>query len=97
MFTSLQVSVGGVFAQQGTNPGVTPNTTGLPGLGLVRDLVEGLVVGALVVALAGLVVSAVVWFVSAEAGSSTGVRRGRAGVVAWAAAAVLIAAARRLL
>lgn len=41
-----------------TNPGITPNTDGLPGLSVVQDIVGALLTWGLVAAVAALAVSA---------------------------------------
>lgn len=46
-----------VSIQASTNPGITPNTTGLPGLSVVREIVGAVTFWGLIGCVAGLAVS----------------------------------------
>ena len=75
------------------NPGVQPNTTGLPGLDAFKKIVGALLTFGLVAAVAGIAISALVWALSAHNGNSHYASRGRMGVLVCAGAAMLIGAA----
>src|SRR5437660_11044437 len=69
---------------------VTPDASGLPGTGTLMQLLGGLQFDAVLLAIAGLFVGAVVWAVSSHSNNYQGAARGRAAVVVAAAAALLI-------
>lgn len=75
------------------DPGISPNTTGLPGLNEARKIVGALLTFGIVAAVAGVAISAVVWALSAHNGNSHYASRGKAGVLIAAAAALLIGGA----
>jgi hypothetical protein len=78
------------------NPGITSNTTGLPGLGQLRTIVGAMLTFGLVVCVAALVASAVVWGFGANSGNPHLAGRGKSGVVVAAGAALLIGAANAI-
>jgi hypothetical protein len=75
------------------DPGVKPNGHGLPGMGLAREIVGGLLTFGLIAAVAGLVLSAMLWALSAHHGNVHYASRGRVGVVVSAGAALLMGGA----
>jgi hypothetical protein len=75
------------------DPGVTPNTNGLPGMEAARKIVGALLTFGLIGSVAGVAVSALVWALSAHNGNSHYASRGKMGVVIAAAAAMLIGGA----
>jgi hypothetical protein len=75
------------------DPGVSPNTNGLPGLDEVRKLVGALLTVGLIAAVAGIVLSAIVWALSSHNGNSHYASRGKTGVLIAAAAAMLVGGA----
>ena len=79
------------------NPGISPNGSGLPGLGEVRKIVGALLTWGLVACVAGLVISAMVWAVSSNAGNYHGTSKGKTGVLVCAAAAMLIGGANAII
>ena len=79
------------------NPGISPNGNGLPGLGEVRKIVGALLTWGLVACVAGLVISAMVWAVSSNAGNYHGTSKGKTGVLVSAAAAILIGGANAII
>ena len=79
------------------NPGISPNGNGLPGLGEVRKVVGALLTWGLVACVAGLVISAMVWAVSSNAGNYHGTSKGKTGVLVSAAAAILIGGANAII
>jgi hypothetical protein len=79
-----------------TNPGVRPNTDGLPGLPQLRDVVGATLTFGLVACVAAVAVSAATWGFGANSGNPHLAGRGKTGVVVSAVAAVLIGAANAL-
>lgn len=75
------------------DPGVRPNHSGLPGMGLAREIVGALLTFGLIASVAGLAISAMVWALSAHNGNSHYATKGRMGVLVAAAAALLIGGA----
>lgn len=75
------------------DPGVSPNSTGLPGLELAKKIVGALLTFGLIAAVAGVAISALVWALSAHNGNSHYASRGKTGVLVAAGAAILIGGA----
>jgi hypothetical protein len=75
------------------DPGVSPNTNGLPGMDEAKKIVGALLTFGLIAAVGGVAISAVVWALSAHNGNSHYASRGKMGVVVAAAAALLIGGA----
>jgi hypothetical protein len=75
------------------DPGVRPNTTGLPGLDAAKQIVGALLTFGLIAAVAGIAISALVWALSSHGGNSHYASRGRTGVLVCAGAAMLIGGA----
>jgi hypothetical protein len=75
------------------DPGVSPNTSGLPGLDLAKKIVGALLTFGLIASVAGLAISALVWALSAHNGNSHYASRGKMGVLVAAGAAILIGGA----
>ena len=75
------------------DPGVKPNTNGLPGMELAKKVVGALLTFGLIASVAGVAISALVWALSAHNGNSHFASRGKMGVVVAAAAAILIGGA----
>jgi hypothetical protein len=68
---------------------VTPNSTGLPGISELENIVGALLTVGLVASLAGLVLSAIVWAVGNHSANPGLAGRGKTGVlVAFVAAAL---------
>jgi hypothetical protein len=68
---------------------VQPNTSGLPGIAELQHIVGALLTLGLVAALAGLLISAIVWAVGSHSANPMLAGRGRTGVlVAFVAAAL---------
>jgi hypothetical protein len=78
------------------NPGVTSNTSGLPGLEALRKIVGALLTFGLVSCVAALVASAVVWGFASNSGNPHLAGRGKTGVLIAAAAALLIGGANAI-
>lgn len=69
---------------------IAPNPNGLPGGAALSSLVGGLEYFGVILALAGLVISAIVWGVSGHSANPSGQARGRTGVLVSLAAALVI-------
>jgi hypothetical protein len=78
------------------DPGVRPNTDGLPGLEQLLRLVGASLTFGLVACVAAVAVSAATWAFGANSGNPHLAGRGKTGVVVSAGAALLIGAANAL-
>ena len=78
------------------DPGVSSNTTGLPGLEQLREIVGAMLTFGLVACVAALVVAAVVWGFGSNSGNPHLAGRGKTGVMVAAGAALLIGAANAI-
>lgn len=78
------------------DPGVRPNTTGLPGLPAVKEIVGAMLTFGLVACVAALVAAAVVWGLASTSGNPHLAGRGKTGVLVAAGAAMLIGAANAI-
>jgi Family of unknown function (DUF6112) len=68
---------------------VSPNTTGLPGIAELQNIVGALLTIGLIASLAGLAVSAAIWAVGSHSANPVLAGRGKSGVlVAFVAAAL---------
>jgi hypothetical protein len=65
---------------------ISPNTTGLPGISELQQIVGALLTFGLIAAVAGLVLSAMVWAVASHSGNVHLVGRAKSGVLVSAAA-----------
>lgn len=74
-------------------PTVTPDAGGLPGSAVLERLAGGLEFWALLAAIAGMVISGVVWALGSQGQNYVYSSRGRAGTVTCALAALLVGAA----
>lgn len=72
---------------------ISPNTNGLPGISELETIVGGLLTIGLVAAIAGLIVSAIVWALGHHSGNPNHASKGKTGVLASFAAALLIGGA----
>lgn len=75
---------------------VTPNTTGLPGIGAIKDIVGGLLTLGLVAAVAGVALASIFWAIGSHSSNPHMAGRGKTGVLVALAAAMLIGAANTL-
>lgn len=72
---------------------ISPNTTGLPGITELQHIVGALLTLGLIAALAGLVLSAIVWAVGNHSSNPVLAGRGKTGVLVAFVAAALIGGA----
>ena len=84
------------FAQL-QDPGVSPNSSGLPGLPALREIVGALQTFSLVVCVAAFVISAVAWAMGSLGSNSHYAGRGKLGCLVAAGAAILIASANPII
>ena len=75
---------------------VSPNTTGLPGIGTLSNMVGALLTVGLIACLAGLVLAAIVWAIGSHSSNPHLAGRGKSGVLVAFVAAVLIGGANVL-
>lgn len=75
---------------------VSPNTTGLPGLDAIEEIVGALLTFGLVAAVAGIAISAIAWAVGSHSSNPHVAGRGKTGVLVSLASAMLIGAANTL-
>lgn len=79
------------------NPGVSPNQNGLPGLGVLKQIVGALLTWGLVACVAGLVVSVIVWALGHHGGNYAHASNGKTGVLVSAGGALLIGGANAII
>lgn len=77
-------------------PPINPNTDGLPGVGEAEHIVGALLTFGVIAAVAGLVVSAIVWAVGGNSSNPHMAHRGKSGVLIALVAALLIGGANIL-
>jgi hypothetical protein len=75
---------------------VRPNTTGLPGISALTDMVGALLTFGLIAAVAGVALSAITWAIGSNSSNPHIAGRGKNGVLIAGAAAMLIGAANTL-
>jgi hypothetical protein len=75
------------------DPGITPNHTGLPGLGTSSSIVGALVSYGLIACVAAIIISAVVWAISHHNGNGRYSDGGKTGVLVSCGGALLIGGA----
>ena len=78
------------------DPGITPNSTGLPGLAVVQQIVGALLTWGLIACVAGLVVSVIVWALAHQQGNYSYASSGKTGVIVAAGGALLIGGANAI-
>ena len=72
---------------------ISPNTSGLPGISELQTIVGALLTVGLIAAVAGLIISAIVWAVGHHSSNPNHVSKGKSGVIASLIAALLIGGA----
>ena len=78
------------------DPGVSPNSGGLPGLPVVKQIVGALLTWGLVACVAGLVVSVILWALGHHGGNYSHTSTGKTGVLVSAGGALLIGGANAI-
>lgn len=79
------------------DPGVKPNTNGLPGLSVLQQMVGALLTWGLLACLAGLVISVMTWALAHHQGNYSQVSSGKTGVLVSAGGALLIGGANAII
>ena len=79
------------------DPGVKPNSNGLPGLGVLQQMVGALLTWGLLACLAGLVTSVMMWALAHHQGNYSQVSSGKTGVLVSAGGALLIGGANAII
>ncbi len=75
---------------------VSPNSTGLPGISSLNNIVGALLTVGLIACVAGLVIAAIVWAIGSHSSNPTLAGRGKTGVLVALVAAILIGGANVL-
>lgn len=75
---------------------VTPNSTGLPGISSLSNIVGALLTVGLTACVAGLVIAAIVWAIGTHSSNPYLAGRGKSGVLVAFVAAILIGGANVL-
>jgi hypothetical protein len=78
------------------DPGITPNSDGLPGLAVLRQIVGALLTWGLVACVAGMVISVIVWALGHHHGNYAHASSGKTGVLISAGGALLIGGANAI-
>ena len=76
---------------------ITPNTSGLPGISELQDIVGALLTIGLIAALAGLAISAIVWAIGNHSANPVLAGRGKTGVLVSFVSAALVGGAVALI
>jgi hypothetical protein len=79
------------------DPGITPNSDGLPGLSVVKTMVGALLTWGLVACVAGLVLAVIVWAVAHHQGNYSNAASGKTGVLVAICGAILIGGANAII
>jgi len=78
------------------DPGVTPNSNGLPGLPVLQQIVGALLTWGLLACVAGLVVSIIIWALGHHQGNYMHTTSAKTGVLVSAGGALLIGGANAI-
>ena len=78
------------------DPGIKPNSSGLPGLAVMRTIVGALLTWGLLACVAGLVVSVIMWALAHHQGNYSQVSSGKTGVLVSAGGAMLVGGANAI-
>jgi hypothetical protein len=76
---------------------IRPNSSGLPGIAALSEIVGALLTFGLVASVAGVALSAITWAIGSNSSNPHLAGRGKTGVIVAAAAAMLIGAANTLI
>ena len=75
---------------------ISPNTTGLPGISALQNIVGALLTVGLIACLGSLVMAAIVWAVGYHSANPSLAGRGKSGVMVAVVASVLVGGANVL-
>jgi hypothetical protein len=79
------------------DPGVSPNSHGLPGLAVLQQIVGALLTWGLLACVAGLVVSVIIWALGHHNGNYMHTTSGKTGVLVSSGGALLIGGANAII
>lgn len=79
------------------DPGVTPNSNGLPGLSALKQMVGALVTFSLVICVGALVISAAAWALGSYGGNAHYAGKGKVGCLISAGAGIVIGSANAII
>ncbi|GAB2615173.1 DUF6112 family protein [Kribbella endophytica] len=86
-----------VIKMANQDPGVTPNSNGLPGLPALRQMAGALVTFGLVICVAAFVISAAVWAMGSFGNNAHHAGKGKIGCLVAAGTAILISSANTII
>lgn len=89
----MHVLMSSIIRVVAADPGVSPNSNGVPGIGTAKEIVGGLLTFGLIASVGGLVISAATWALASHGGNYSGTHRGKQGVLVCLGAALLIGGA----
>lgn len=78
------------------DPGISPNSDGLPGLTVVKSMVGALLTWGLVACVAGLAISVIVWAIAHNQGNYSHASSAKTGVLVAVGGAILIGGANAI-
>lgn len=78
------------------DPGITPNSDGLPGLAVTRQVAGALLTWSLVACVAGLALSVIIWALARHQGNYAYASGGKTGVLVAAGGALLVGGANAI-
>lgn len=78
------------------DPGINPNSSGIPGLSMLQSIAGGLLTAGLIACVAGIVIAAMCWALGSHNGNSRLAMSGRSGVLVGLAAALIVGGADAL-
>ena len=87
----------GVATHLDRNINISPNTSGLPGIAQLREIVGAMMTVALILSVLALLISAIVWAIGANSSNPHLAGRGKLGVLVALGAAILTGAAVALI
>ena len=89
---AMIASLAGALAVQASadSPNIHPNSSGVPGLGSLRDIAGGIATASLIACGIALIVSAVMWSLGSHSQNFQHAQKGKTGVLYSCGAAVLI-------
>lgn len=79
-----------------SDPGINPNQDGLPGLGVLKQIVGAMLTWGLVACVAGIVVSVAIWALGHHGGNYSHAATGKTGVLVASGGALLIGGANAI-
>lgn len=90
------LAVAAIGALPAGDPGINPNSSGIPGLSMLQSIAGGLLTAGLIACVAGIVIAAMCWALGSHNGNSRLAMSGRSGVLVGLAAALIVGGADAL-